>query len=61
MLVRFIQNGTVKEAFLILIHLHTTAAERLMMAIENFLLAKGVYITRTLFVRFDGCKHNEWC
>lgn len=54
-LVRFIQNDTVKEAFLILIHFHTTAAESLLMAIKSFLLAKGVYITRAFFVRVDEC------
>lgn len=53
MFVRFTQNGTVKKAVLILI-LHTTAAESLTMAIESFLLAKGVNITRAIFVRSDG-------
>lgn len=49
---RFTQNGTVKKAVLILI-LHTTAAESLTMAIESFLLEKGVNITRAIFVRSD--------
>lgn len=52
MLVRFTQSGTVKKAFHILI-LHTTAAESLTMAIESFLLEKGVNITRAIFVRSD--------
>lgn len=51
-LVRFTQSGTVKKAFNILI-LHTNAAESLTMVIESFLLAKGVYITRAIFVRSD--------
>nr|XP_022338341.1 E3 SUMO-protein ligase KIAA1586-like isoform X3 [Crassostrea virginica] len=54
-IVRFVQNGIVKEAFLGLIHLHKTDAESLMMAIETFLLAKGVDITKAIFVGFDGC------
>lgn len=55
MLVRLIRDGTVKEAFLELVHLHKTDAESLMLAIENFLLANGVDITRGIFVGFDGC------
>lgn len=54
-IVRFVQNGIVKEAFLGLIHLQKTDAESLMMAIETFLLAKGVDITKAIFVGFDGC------
>lgn len=54
-LVRFIRDGTEKEAFLGLVHLHKTDAESLMLAIENFLLANGVDITRAIFVGFDGC------
>lgn len=53
MFVRFTQNGTVKKAVLILILIHTTAAESLTMAIESFLLEKGVHITRAIFVRSD--------
>lgn len=52
MFVRFTQNGTVKKTVLILF-LHTTAAESLTMAIESFLLEKGVNITRAIFVRSD--------
>lgn len=52
MFLRFPQNGTVKKAVLILI-LHTTAAERLTMAIVSFILEKGVHITRAIFVRSD--------
>lgn len=51
--VRFTQNGTVKKTVLTLI-LHTTAAESLTMAIESFLLAKGVNITRAIFVSSDN-------
>lgn len=52
MFLRFTQNDTVKKAVLILI-LHTTASESLTMAIESFLLAKGVNITRAIFVSSD--------
>jgi hypothetical protein len=54
-LARFVNDGKISEVFLGLIPLQKSDAESLMTAIETFLLAKGIDITKAMFVGFDGC------
>ena len=54
-LARFVQDIKISEVFLGLIHLQRLDTESLMTAIETFLLAKGIGITKAMFVGFDGC------
>ena len=53
-LAKWSHKSTVSEHYLGLIHVRKTDAESLMAAIEGFLLAKGVDITKARFVGFDG-------
>lgn len=54
-LARYVQDSKISEDFLELIDLQRSDAESLMTAIETFLLAKGIDITKAMFVGFDGC------
>lgn len=48
-------NSTVNELYLGPFTLQRTDAARLVQAIEQFLLARGLDIPKVLFVVFDGC------
>ncbi|XP_062569444.1 uncharacterized protein LOC134231500 [Saccostrea cucullata] len=54
-IIRFVDGGKIREVFLGLLKLQCTDAESLTSSLESILIAKGLDVSKAIFVGFDGC------